>query len=946
MSTATPDPVGSPDPFNTERLRAGVLRAWADSPTRFTEDTNAEHDLRVGGYRDRLFVELAQNAADAALAAGRPGRLRASVVDGELRFANTGAALDARGVESLASLRASGKGDETVGRFGVGFAAVLTVSGEPRIVSKTGGVVFSEERTRAESGRTGEVPALRLPWPVSDGEPPVPGGFDTEVRLPLREGVDVAALLEVLANDIGDLLLALRWLETIEIEDAVWRRTDLGDGVVELSSPDGSADRWLTRHGEAVWAVPLDESGAPRPLGDDVLHAPTPTDDELSLPARLIATLPIEPSRRRALPGAELTAALKIAAREYVDLVRSLPAKDRLALVPGVEFPRSTVDGSLRDFILQNLAELPWLPAETGDDLSGRQARVLSVGVPGLPPLLTDFVPGLLSLSGVDLRAVGARSLSPAEAIELLAGVQREPSWWRSLYDVLLPALEAHDLTKDDLGSLPVPLSDGRTLPGVRDALLVGGSAELLELLSDVDILGLRLVHPIAAHPLLERLGAKHAEASDLLAADALRAAVERSVDDVLSGLDGMALAGAVLRLIAEVGDNAPEWAGALALPCEDGWRRADELILPASPLGDIFDPEVFEEDGALSVLDEEFAEDWPVSTLVAVGVLDSFALVTDDDPLEPEHGLPDEHGWWDSLDRPPSRVLAVRDLDLVADDSWPEALRLLAARPETWRALTDPGGHTGWWLARYALLDGHAPLDWRMPATTALAGLYDVVPDLGLSKEILLATGVRTELGTDTAEDVEDLLERLGDPERTVTAGLVSRAHTVLAEADVDVDAPSRVRAADGSVADAGTAVVLDVPWFASVLEPGRLVVAASGAEALAELLDLPVASGLDAKVTSEGEYVPWTELSALRLAADQLGIEQPEGGVLLHDTLTVSFEDGEHDVAWWSDGRLHAADTPEGLARAFAWATGRWTSRYVLTTLLDDPSPATLLN
>lgn len=934
----------STDPFGTERLRAAVLRAWADSPTRFTEDTNTENDLRVGGYRDRLFVELAQNAADAALATGDRGTLRVSVVDGELRVANTGAPLDARGVESLASLRASGKGEETVGRFGVGFAAVLTVSAEPRIVSVTGGVAFSAERTRAEAGRTGDVPVLRLPWPAAADEPPVPEGFATEVRLPLREGVDVRALLADLKNDIGDLLLTLSWLESIEVEGGVWRRAELGDGVVELASPDGS-EHWQVHRGEVVWAVPLDGSGSPRPLGEDVLHAPTPTDDELSLPARLIATVPIEPSRRRALPGPELTAALKNAAREYVELVRSLPGKERLALVPGADFPRSTVDGTLREAILENLAELPWLPAQAGDDLPGRQARVLSVDVPGLAPLLADLVPGLISLSGVDLRAVGARSLSPAEAIELLTGAQREPSWWRSLYDVLLPALEAHDLTKDDLGALPVPISDGRTLPGVRDALLVGGSAELLELLSDVDIIGLRLVHPGAAHPLLERLGAKHAEAGDLLEADALSAAVERSVEDVRSGLDGMALAGAVLRLIAEVGDEAPEWAGALALPSEDGWRRADELVLPTSPLGDIFDPEVFEEDGALSVLDEEFAEDWPVATLVAVGVLDSFAIVTDDEPLEPEHGLPDEHDWWDSLERPPSRVLAVRDLDLVGDDAWPEALRLLAARPETWRALTEPGGHTGWWLARYALLDGHAPLDWRMPEASALAGLYDVVPDSGLSKEILLAAGVRTELGAD-AEDVEDLLERLGDPERKVSPGLASRAHAALAEYTVDVPAPDRVRAADGSAVDARGAVVLDVPWFAAVLAPERMVVSGSGAAALAEQLDLPVASGLDAKVTEDGEYVPWTELSALRLAADQLGVELPEGGVLLHEALTVTFEDAEHEVAWWSDGRLHAADTPEGLGRAFAWATDRWGDRHVLTALLDDPSPSALLN
>jgi len=66
----------SADPFGTAALRAGVLAAWADSPTRFREDANAEEDLRLGGYADTWCVELAQNAADAARAAGVPGRVR------------------------------------------------------------------------------------------------------------------------------------------------------------------------------------------------------------------------------------------------------------------------------------------------------------------------------------------------------------------------------------------------------------------------------------------------------------------------------------------------------------------------------------------------------------------------------------------------------------------------------------------------------------------------------------------------------------------------------------------------------------------------------------------------------------------------------------------------------------------------------------------------------
>ncbi|MGW4483223.1 sacsin N-terminal ATP-binding-like domain-containing protein [Amycolatopsis sp. NPDC004368] len=921
-----------------------MLRAWRDSPTRFTEDTNAERDLRVGAYRDRLFVELAQNAADAALAAGERGRVKVSVVDGELRFANTGAPLDVRGVESLASLRASAKELGTVGRFGVGFAAVLTVSDEPRVVSRDGGVEFSARRTREAAGRDGDVPVLRLPWP-SPEKPPE--GFDTEVRLPLREPESGKALLDALKEEVSDLLLALPWLAEVDVDGRVWTRT--GTDQVEIAGPQESR-RWLTHEG---WAVPIDGNGVPQPLDEDVLHAPTPTDEALSLPARLIAPVPLEPSRRRALPGAALDEALAAAARKYVGLVKALPQEHRFVVVPQAGFPRSTVDAQLRDQIFLELATQPWLSTLDKQEVSGRQVKVLDVDVPGLPPLLTDLVPGLVQApagAARTLKPVSAQAIGVEDVLEVLTGIDREPGWWHRLYAALAIAVDAHDVSPTQLDGLPVPLSDGRTLPGARGTLLLDGSTELLELLSDVDVPGLRLVHPAAAHPLLERLGAKHADARQLLEAEQVRYAVERSLEDVRSGLDGMNLAGAVLRLIAECGDDAPEWAGALALPTDDdGWRRADELVLPASPLLEVFDPEVFEEDGALAVLDDEFAEDWPQSTLEAVGVLDSFAVVRDEEPHEPDHGLPDEEAWWDSAE--PTTVLAIRDLDLVADDAWPAALRLLAKSPETWQALHVPEGHAGWWLARYALLAGEAPGSWRLPEAADLAGLYDEVPDLGLTTELLQAAGVRTTLDLTTAEDVTDLLDRLGDPGRTLTPGLAARAHRALVRSTVDVedlDAPARVRTADARTQDADKAVVLDVPWPASALEAGRIVAAPEDPERLADLLDLPRASTLPNEVTSTGEYVTWADLPAIRLVADQLGFPVPTGGPLLHDVLTVTVDGTTADVPWWSDedNRLHAADTSEGLARAFAWATDRWAERYRITALLDDPAPHTLLN
>src|SRR5260370_20185541 len=125
------------DVFGMAGIRERVLAGWTRSPARFREDANAEEDYALGGYRDRVVIELAQNAADAAFRAGVPGRIRFTLRDGVLTAANTGAPLDAAGVEALSTLRASAKRDETAstGRFGVGFAAVVAVNDQPSIAS-------------------------------------------------------------------------------------------------------------------------------------------------------------------------------------------------------------------------------------------------------------------------------------------------------------------------------------------------------------------------------------------------------------------------------------------------------------------------------------------------------------------------------------------------------------------------------------------------------------------------------------------------------------------------------------------------------------------------------------------------------------------------------------------------------------------------------------------
>jgi hypothetical protein len=167
------------DLYGTAAIRERVIAAWTASPARFREDANAEEDHARGGYRDRVIIELAQNAADAAARAGVAGRIHFTLRDGILSAANTGAPLDVAGVESLSTLRASAKRDDTAatGRFGVGFAAVVAVSDEPSIVSRgLPGVAWSAAGTReavaaipalaAElEARKGHVPLLRLPAP-------------------------------------------------------------------------------------------------------------------------------------------------------------------------------------------------------------------------------------------------------------------------------------------------------------------------------------------------------------------------------------------------------------------------------------------------------------------------------------------------------------------------------------------------------------------------------------------------------------------------------------------------------------------------------------------------------------------------------------------------------------------------------------------------------------
>lgn len=1009
------------DTFGTDRTRAAVLAAWTASTARFREDANAEEDFALGGYRDRLIVELAQNAADAALRAGVPGVLRLTLRDDVLTAANTGAPLDATGVEGLSTLRVSGKRDEAgaAGRFGVGFAAVVSVCDEPSISSReTGAVRWSRTETAAAvasvpelaaelGSRGGHVPLLRLPFAAEPLD--VPQGFDTLVRLPLRDDASIAAVRRMLAETSPALLLGMPALTTIEIDldGSVRQVTADGWHLVSESgefTPDEVAALFADRPTEERarpfwslrWAVPVagTELQEPRPLPagvPPVVHAPTPSDEPLDLPALLIASFPMATDRRHVAKGPLTDFLVERAADAYIRLLGELPRTPKLLdLVPAL-MGKGELDARIRRAILRRLPATPLLPAlsapapavhtpsfadaevyepdaewqvehparepqEDGWVVAGREAAVVAASSE-LLAAIADFVPGLLP-AGWPARhpamgSLGVRRVELADVVDLLSGEAveaRDPSWWRSLYEVL-PADDP-----ESLGALPVPLADGRLVRGPRGTLILDLGGTRLDPSGDgLDLtpLGLRIVHPEAAHATLLRLGAAEATPRTILEDPLTKAAVRQSLDSA----DSEPVARAVLSLVSAaslVPGEAP-WLAELALRGSDGeLYPAGELMLADGALAGLLEP-----DTHLGVVAPELEETYGSRVLEAVGVLDGFAVAHDSDVLldhdDCDHDLDGEDDWLDhvldllpELDVPPvvPEFAAVRDLELVAD--WPAALALLT-RPPLRAALhplrvegVEVPSYTAWWLANHSVLDGRRPRELRLPgADPLLQGLYGDAPG-GLDEVALGMLGVRTTLAELLAGHggPEELLDLMADESIEVDRAQLRALWIALAAVETSrVAPPGRVRAVLGGdivVAAADDAVVVEAPDLLQLVTDRPLVLAPYDlAEALSELLDLPLAGELaQGEVTSEGErrQVP-AQVRSLLPTAPETYVE--------HEKLLV---DGVACTWRFFEGSVHCTGF-DGLARGLAWATGQWNDRLAVAALLHDPTAVPLL-
>ncbi|MBC7290428.1 MAG: ATP-binding protein [Actinotalea sp.] len=1049
------------DPFGTDRLREAVLTAWSAQPARLREDANAEEDHARGGYRDRVVVELAQNAADAAARSGAPGRLLLRLVDrgdgGLLIAANTGAPLDAAGVASLASLRASAKRDDApapassgpaagqapVGRFGVGFAAVRSVADDVALHTHAGAVHFSLARTRAAvagrpeltaegARRQGELPALRLPWPgplptdvlepraaAASGSLPAdePGsdpahrptaaaglldaegrpvdGWATVVVLVLRDAAAVAAVRTQL-DAVGDpLLLALPAL-----------------GEVRIQAPDGAgralADvgaRWLvvTRTGvldpallaerpveerardtrSVTWAVP--RAGAGAPSWPAVVHAPTPTDEPCTVPALLLADLPLDPSRRHVAPGGVTDAVVVEAGRAWADLLvachRADDAPAPLDLVPG-GLPAGALDAAVREAALAGARRTPVLvPADGGPAIAPRDAAVLT-GPAGddiaLLTVLARRVPRLVAAPPrhrAALRALAVEELDAADVVEALPPL--DPTEHRAL---LQAAAGAGPAVLEALATLLVPLADGRYVRGARGLTVLDGPLDD-DLLGHLAGWGLRVVHPAAAHPLHERLGAERLTSTDLLRHPVLRGHVltaddeEVTADVLLALLDGALTGGGVTDgavpdgavpegawsdgpaaegAVAGSGGLRPEpWWGELLLTADDGEPApARGLVLPGTDAARWFDP------GVLPAVAADVVRRWS-RVLPLVGVRTGLTVV--DVPAEAYEGgagaAPDDaalvvdglDGWEDYLDevRPAAgSQRAVADLDAVVPQAWPEVLRALARAGRA--ALLDPvrdadgalcATYTAWWLRTrsglglgrpFAAAGGAGPLDALLPGPP-----HAVV---GLDPEVLAALGAVRSAADLDAEGWADVLGALpldGEIDLAVAVA-VWRALAALAVGDpdllLDVDRlPALVAGTTVRTVPAQDAVVVTLMQAQHPGARPAVVVPSDAVPALADALDVDVAADrVDLRVDDDGAVQP---------VPDAVRAVHPQAPTtwVRHESLRV----GGAPVAWWVEAGaagpvVHA--TPAGLADALAEVVGRG-HRDRLARLLADP-------
>jgi hypothetical protein len=185
------------------------LQSYMANADLIEEHANIETSIREGGYGHRQLFELIQNGAD-ELRGARNGLIHVVLTEQALYCANRGNPITPAGARTILASHLSHKRGAEIGRFGVGFKSVLSVSDEPLFFSRSGSFGWSANQARARILErvpvAGPTPVLRIAHLLDAGQERMTdqtlnelmSWAATVVKLPLRDGRFASQLAEQL----------------------------------------------------------------------------------------------------------------------------------------------------------------------------------------------------------------------------------------------------------------------------------------------------------------------------------------------------------------------------------------------------------------------------------------------------------------------------------------------------------------------------------------------------------------------------------------------------------------------------------------------------------------------------------------------------------------------------------------------------------------------------
>jgi superfamily II DNA or RNA helicase len=385
------------------------LQAYTAHPGLIEEHANIERSITQGGYGRRQLYELIQNGAD-ELQRQPGGGIHVVLTDDALYCANRGTAITEDGAETILASHLSRKRGTEIGRFGLGFKSVLSISDSPEFFSRSGSFGWDRGHAattiRNHTRTTGPTPVLRVtrvldPAAARADDPildELMSWATTVIRLPLLIG-HLDRLVQDLRDFPSDFVIFSPHIGRLDLDDRTGlvpqRRTITVDGSgtdrVVVEHVDGADDTVVWKVFERVhtpseaarrdagefhdrteiplsWAVPV--SGTAQ--GTGAFWAFFPTTYETTLSGILNAPWKTNEDRQNLLKDNQFNDELMTAAAELiVDSLPQLnteedPARHLLYITARGREARNWADKDLSAEVYRLAARRPSLPDQTG----------------------------------------------------------------------------------------------------------------------------------------------------------------------------------------------------------------------------------------------------------------------------------------------------------------------------------------------------------------------------------------------------------------------------------------------------------------------------------------------------------------------------------------------------------------------------------------------------